>query len=72
MVRLQRRGIVSPSLPADDDWLEIIEAYLCYTFNEPDILEVALEDLKSGVTCVGKSMRRCPDGNEGLSIELSV
>ncbi|KAB8304432.1 hypothetical protein EYC80_003830 [Monilinia laxa] len=67
IVRLQPRGVHYFNPAANKNWLEILQAYLSYTFKDPDILEEALEEPNNGVTRVGITMRICMDGNEGMS-----
>ncbi|KAF7960838.1 hypothetical protein EAE96_000510 [Botrytis aclada] len=67
ITRLPPRGIAHINPATNKNWLPILQSFLSYTFTNPDILEEALETPKNGVTCVGKSMRICLDGNEGLA-----
>ncbi|KAK6612442.1 hypothetical protein H4I96_01655 [Botrytis cinerea] len=67
IIRLPPRGVSHFNPATNKNWLQILQSFLSYTFNNPDILEEALETPKNGVTCVGKSMRICLDGNEGLA-----
>ncbi|TEY40048.1 hypothetical protein BOTCAL_0439g00060 [Botryotinia calthae] len=67
IIRLPPRGVSHFNPATNNYWLPIMQSFLSYTFNNPDILEEALETPKNGVTCVGKSMRICLDGNEGLA-----
>lgn len=66
-MRLQPRGIHHFNPAANENWREILQAYLSYTFQDPDILEEALEEPHNGVTRVGNTMRTCMDGNEAMS-----
>ncbi|THV54411.1 hypothetical protein BGAL_0027g00220 [Botrytis galanthina] len=67
IIRLPSRGVAHFNPATNKNWLPILQSFLSYTFTNPDILEEALETPKNGVTCVGKSMRICLDGNEGLA-----
>ncbi|KAF7911092.1 uncharacterized protein EAF01_002600 [Botrytis porri] len=67
IIRLPSRGVAHFNPATNNNWLPILQSFLSYTFTNPDILEEALETPKNGVTCVGKSMRICLDGNEGLT-----
>ncbi|KAF7938836.1 uncharacterized protein EAE98_001174 [Botrytis deweyae] len=67
IIRLPPRGVSHFNPATNKNWLPILQSFLSYTFTNPDILEEALETPKNGVTCVGKSMRICLDGNEGLA-----
>ncbi|TGO11803.1 hypothetical protein BTUL_0101g00240 [Botrytis tulipae] len=67
IIRLPPRGVAHSNPATNRNWLPIMQSFLSYTFINPDILEEALETPKNGVTCVGKSMRICLDGNEGLA-----
>ena len=53
--------------PESTLWLQHIENKLHYRFQNPDLLEEALETPGSGVVCVGQGCRLCEDGNKGLA-----
>ncbi|TGO30626.1 hypothetical protein BPAE_0004g00840 [Botrytis paeoniae] len=67
IIRLPPRGVAHFNPATNKNWLPILQSFLSYTFTNPDILEEALETPKNGVACVGRSMRICLDGNEGLA-----
>ncbi|KAH8813122.1 ribonuclease III domain-containing protein [Xylogone sp. PMI_703] len=62
------RGIYSSAGTGASQWLPAIETIIQYHFQDPDLLEEALESPGSGITCVGLSHRHLDDGNRGFSI----
>ena len=63
-----RRGILTHCAPGSGGHFQVnIERILRYTFRNGDLLEEALESPGSGVTCVGKTYRRCEEGNKQLA-----
>lgn len=62
------RGIYSSPGIGASQWLQYIEKALDYCFQNPDLLEEALESPESGITCVGISHRHLDDGNIGFSV----
>ena len=61
------RGVLTSAGKDESRWLEVLQIILQYQFQNPDLLEEALESPKSGVTCVGSSHRHFHDGNQGLA-----
>lgn len=62
-----RRGIYTSPGELASRWRETLENIMHYSFQNPDLLEEALESYGSGVVVVGSSHRICTDGNEGLA-----
>ncbi|KAG4433972.1 hypothetical protein IFR05_010552 [Cadophora sp. M221] len=63
-----RRGILTHCAPGSRGHFQSnIETILRYTFANGDLLEEALESPGSGITCVGKTYRRCEEGNKHLA-----
>ncbi|KAL5314549.1 hypothetical protein ACEPPN_017189 [Leptodophora sp. 'Broadleaf-Isolate-01'] len=63
-----RRGILTHCAPGSGGHFQKnIESILRYTFSNGDLLEEALESPGSGITCVGKTYRRCEEGNKHLA-----
>ena len=63
-----RRGILTHCAPGSSGHFQVnIERILRYTFQNGDLLEEALESPGSGMTCVGKTYRRCEEGNKQLA-----
>ena len=50
-----------------DQWQAAIEATIGHQFNNPDLLEEALESPESGVMSVGSTHRDTEHGNKGLA-----
>jgi hypothetical protein len=62
------RGVATKLEGGEDKWLDHVQTALGgYIFQNPDLLEEALESPESSVVVVGMSNRVCKDGNEGLA-----
>lgn len=61
------RGVTASARADASSWRESVEDIIGYRFNDPDVLEEALESPGSGVTCVGERHRYFTDGNLGLA-----
>lgn len=63
-----QRGVLSRAGPdGQKQWRFLVENIIGYTFQNPDLLEEALETPGSGISCVGASCRNFYDGNGDLA-----
>ena len=62
------RGVRTSAGAGSSQWQLAMETVIQYNFQNPDLLEEALESPGSGVVVVGKHNRVCEEGNKGLAI----